>query len=102
MSGDELDELMRRLVPPVEVASDRAARVMDRVMARLDEARPTAAPLSGLAGWLAGLLPVSRFAVPMAAAVLLGVVVGQGLRPSADVVALDQLLVSTSYAGLGY
>lgn len=103
MSADDLDELMRRLVPPVEVAPDRAARVMDRVMAGLDERRsPAAAASRGFGEWLARLLPVSRFALPMAAAVLLGIVVGQDLRPDTDVVALDQVFVATYYSGLGY
>ncbi|KIL98403.1 hypothetical protein CCC_03686 [Paramagnetospirillum magnetotacticum MS-1] len=102
MSADELDEIVAKLVPPVEVAPERAAHVMDRVMARLDDPRPAAASFSGLTGWLAGLVPVSRFALPMAAAALLGIVVGQGLRPSSDVVVLDHVLTATSYAGLGY
>jgi len=104
MSADDLDELMRRLVPPVEVAPDRAARVMDRVMSRLDEQRsPVAVSSRGFGEWLAAcLLPVSRFALPMAAAALLGIVVGQDLRPSTEVVVLDQMLSTTYYTGLDY
>lgn len=102
MSGDELDEMMGRLAPPPEVTSDRVARVMGNVMARLDETRPATGSVSRFASWLAGLVPVSRFALPMAAAALLGIVVGQEVRPAGEAVALDQALVSTYYAGLGY
>jgi hypothetical protein len=100
MSGDDLDEMMRRLAPPVEVDPARAARVMDRVMARLDE--PSAPATAGVREWLACLLPVSRFALPMAAAALLGVVVGKDLRPDSHLAASDQVFVATYYAGLGY
>jgi hypothetical protein len=100
MSADDLDEMMRRLVPPVEVDPARADRVMERVMARLDE---TPAPASAsFRGWLASLLPMSRFALPMAAAALLGVVVGKDLRPDSPLVSREQLFVATFYAGLGY
>jgi hypothetical protein len=100
MSADDLDDMMRKLVPPVAVAPDRAARVMDRVMARLDE-QPIPAR-EGMSRWLASLLPMSRFALPMAAAALLGVVVGKDLRPDSHLVTLDQVFVATFYAGLGY
>ncbi|EME68584.1 hypothetical protein H261_17568 [Paramagnetospirillum caucaseum] len=102
MSADDLDDLMGRLAPPVEVAPDRVARVMDRVMARLDEPRPATVAALGFGRWLAGLPLLSRFALPMAAAALLGIVVGRDLRPAAEVVALDQLFVATSYAELEY
>ena len=102
MSADDLDEMMRRLVPPVEVAPARAARVMERVMARLDERPPVTDFRAQWVDWLAHLLPVSRFALTMAAAALLGIVVGQDLRPAGDRVALDQLFFATYYAGLSY
>ncbi|CUW40723.1 protein of unknown function [Magnetospirillum sp. XM-1] len=108
MSADDLDEVMRRLAPPVEVSPERALRVMDAVMARLDERSMAAAPRPSFGGglrggeWLAGLLPFSRFALPMAAAVLLGIVVGHDLRADTETVVLGQDLVTTYYSGLGY
>ncbi len=104
MSADDLDEMMRRLVPPVEVDPARVVCVMERVMARLDEP-PVPAPVpitARVMEWLAGLLPLSRFALPMAAAALLGVVVGKDLRSDSPLVSREQLFVATFYAGLGY
>lgn len=104
MSADDLDEMMRRLAPPVEVTPERAARVMAGVMARLDErmgAEPAVVAMKR--PWMRRVvLPLSRFALPMAAAAMLGIVVGEGLRPSGELVNLNQLLLSTTYAGLGY
>ena len=102
MSADDLDELMRHLAPPVTVAPERAALVVESVLARLDEPAFSRSRRSPLMSWLAGLVPVSRFAMPMAAAALLGVVVGQGLQPATDAALLDHLLTATSYTGLGY
>ena len=105
MRADDLDEMMRRLVPPLEVDPSRATRVMERVMACLDEPRvPAPIPvMAGLREWLADrLLPMSRFALPMAAALVLGVVVGKDLRPDSHLATLDQVFVATYYAGLGY
>lgn len=100
-ADDELDDMMRRLAPPVEVSSQRAERVMQGVMARLDE-RSVAAARPSVGEWLANLLPLSRFALPMAAAALLGIVVGHDLRADSEVAALGQDLVTTYYTGLGY
>jgi hypothetical protein len=102
MSGDPLDEMMGRLAPPVEVAPQRADRVMATVMARLDA--PVAQPSRPMPKpWLYRVvLPLSRFALPMAAAAMLGIVVGEGLRPSAELANLDQLFMSTAYTGLQY
>lgn len=104
MSADDLDEMMRRLVPPVEVPPERAARVVAGVMARLDsgaggggEVIPLRRPWMGRVA-----LSLSRFALPMAAAAMLGLVVGEGLRPSGEMATLNQLFLSTTYAGLGY
>jgi hypothetical protein len=107
MSADDLDRLVRGAMPPAKVTEDRAARVMAGVMARLDQGcvrRPRRPFLALLAGRLAGLPSLPRFAVPMAAAALLGIVVGQGLRPAENAAVLDQLFVTSSsfYAGTGY
>lgn len=104
MSADDLDRFVRGATPPAEVTEDRAARVMAGVMARLDRRpAPPASKWAVLARWLGRLTPPPRFAVPMAAAVLLGVVVGQGLRPAEEIATFDQLLAVTSfYAGTGY
>lgn len=102
MSGDELDQFMRGLRRPAEVSDERATRVMGAVMAGLPERR---APGLLAALWPARLVPSVRFALPMAAAVLLGVVVGQGLRPADEAVALTRAFDATygsTYGGLGY
>ncbi|MBI3445044.1 MAG: hypothetical protein HY055_06725 [Magnetospirillum sp.] len=106
MSNDDLDDLMRNLVPPMIVTPDRAARVMESVLIRLDQC-PQAQPQSqswggALLAWLAGLVPVPRYAMPMAAAALLGIVVSQGLQPAEDAAMIDHLLSATYFAGLGY
>lgn len=101
-ADDDLDDIMRRLAPPVEVSPERAERVMTRVMARLDGRGMAAASRPSFGEWLAGLMPLSRFALPMAAAALLGIVVGHDLRAETEVVVLGQDLVATYYSGLGY
>jgi hypothetical protein len=93
---------MRRLAPPVEVSPERAERVMNRVMARLDDHSMATASRPSFREWLAGLMPLSRFALPMAVATLLGLVVGHDLRADTEVVVLGQDLVATYYSGLGY
>lgn len=105
MSGDELDQFMRGLRRPAEVGDERAARVMGAVMARLPERRKPGILSALAAAWPVGLVPSVRFALPMAAAALLGIVVGQGLRPSDESVALTRAFNATygsTYGGLGY
>jgi len=105
MSADDLDRFMRRARPPAEVSDERAARVVAGVMARL-EAGPSARPTAwaALGGWLAGLASLPRFAVPMAAAAVLGVVVGQSLRPADHAAVIEQLFATSTsfYVGTGY
>lgn len=106
MSGDdELDQFMRGLRRPAEVSDERAARVMGAVMAGLPERRPPGVLAALRAAWPARLVAPARFALPMAAAVLLGVMVGQGLRPADEAVALTRAFDATygsTYGGLGY
>lgn len=101
-ADDDLDDIMRRLAPPMEVSPERAERVMNRVMAGLDDRSMAAPSRPSFREWLAGLMPLSRFALPMAAAALLGIVVGHDLRTDTEVVVLGQDLVATYYSGLGY
>lgn len=105
MSADDLDEFMRGLRSSDGVSEDRVARVMDGVMAGLEARRAPANRFFFLADWLERLSLPARFAVPMAAAVLLGIVVGQGLRPSDEMVALTRVFdaaYGSTYGGLGY
>lgn len=92
-----------RLGPRAEVSAERVDRVIDQVMARIP---PRSVDLGrrhwlGLvAGWLARPLP--RFAMPMAAAAALGLVVGQHLQAAEAATQLAALLSATTIYGAGF
>lgn len=90
----------------VEIPQERVDRVIGTVLARLDESRRPVAARPGLAAhlraWLAGLMPASRFAMPMAAAALLGVVVGRHLQMTEAALQFADLLSYTSIYASGF
>jgi len=94
MRRDPFDDLIQDAFPPLEVTPQRIDRLIGGVMARLDD--PPRRPF-----WLALLLPFSRFALPMAAAAALGVVVGQDLNPPEPLSLFSATFLSISYSSLG-
>ena len=70
--------------PEPAIPDDRVERMIASTLARLDTARVLRPARSDWRVWLLDLLPAlapaSRFAMPMAAAALLGIVVGQQLQ----------------------
>lgn len=90
--------------PPIP--PERAARVMDAVMARLDAPAPGfLASLRGRLGMICsgGCFETSlRFGLPMAVGLLLGVFVGGALEPARPAVLLPHLTTPTLGLGGGW
>lgn len=104
MTPDQLDELMRRSLPAVEVPAERVDQLALAVLARIDERPAQAVPKwqhrrrPGL-GW--DPVPLFRFAFPMALGVVLGVLVSRHFDQLQPVAQLGSLLLSTSFFSVG-
>ena len=101
MSWDSPD---RRLA---EISPQRVERVIQAVLVRLDKREPLASAagmgiIARVGQWLAGLPVLPRFARPMAAAVVLGIVVGQHLQSAEASVQLADLFSYTSIYASGF
>jgi hypothetical protein len=104
MNDDEIDGLMRRHAARYEVSSARADRVIASVLDRLPDARLAHRPRRSLAAWCLALLepaaslivPVGRLAVPIAAAAVLGVIVGRDLDAAQTPVRFAEILTTSS------
>lgn len=92
---DPLDTFLRRAAPPVRVSDDRLDRLISATLARAPERRP--APPSRRAAWADMLF---RWALPLATAGILGVMVGQNMTPAESAPASLPLL-STSFVLAG-
>ncbi len=92
--------------PSMAIPPERVERLIGAVLARLDEfPGPVAARAHGtgsLVRWLAGMIPEPRFAMPMAAAAALGIVVGQHLQAAEAAVQFADLFSYTSLYALGF
>ena len=95
MKSDPLDDLVRAAFPPVEVTPERVDQLIGAVMLRLDRSAPRSV------GWLAMLLPVSRFALPMVAAALIGAVVGTDLNRPEPLSLFSASFLSTTFSPEG-
>lgn len=87
MSEDPFDRFIRTSLPPVDLSQDRVDRLTDAVFARLPAQPPLSAPTRPRArrggGFVGGWFDlIGRFAVPMATAAALGLVVGAQITPS--------------------
>lgn len=91
-----LDNFVRSALPPVEVSDRRLDRLSHAVLARLD--RP--APWRRLVDWLPS--PVGRYALPMATAAMLGLMVGRHLAPPEPLFPAQSLLASSSTVLAGF
>ncbi|RAU22774.1 hypothetical protein CU669_05125 [Paramagnetospirillum kuznetsovii] len=89
---------------PQDITDDRVQRVMDAVMARLDAPQATPKPnwIPRLANWWAEMIPAPRYAMPIVAALVLGLVVGQGLQTEAETSNLAVILSYSSVYAVGY
>ena len=98
MTPDPLDDFLRGNFPAPDLSPERVDRLIGSVMARLDrEPAPRRWPQ-----WLAALVPpVTRFALPMAAAAVLGVMVGHGLNQAEPLSVFSQVFLSTSFLPVG-
>jgi hypothetical protein len=103
MNPDALDDFVRGSLLSEEVAPQRVDRLVATVMARLDlvEQRQAAPDWSQrcrawAAGWRTMLVPAGRFAIPMAVAVLLGVMVGNQFQAQDTSIHVGDLLSTTS------
>lgn len=92
---DPLDDFLRRAAPPVRVSGDRLDRLIGATLARAPERRP--APPCRRATWADMLF---RWALPLATAGILGVMVGQDLAP-AETAPAPLPFLSTSFVLAG-
>jgi hypothetical protein len=90
---------------PLEIPQERVDRVIGAVLARLDaQPQPVHRPdWRDLArDWLSGLILPPRFVMPMAAAALLGLVVGQHLEASDRAGRFAELFTYSTLSVLDY
>ena len=90
---------------PLEIPQERVDRVIGAVLARLDaQPQPVRRQdwLSLARDWLSSLIPSPRFIMPMAAAALLGLVVGQHLEASDRAGRFAELFTYSSLSVLDY
>lgn len=89
-----------------EIPQERVDRIIGAVLARLDETPQPAMTrpdrIGRLRVWLTGLIPAPRFAMPMAAAAALGVMVSQHLQAAETALQFSDLLSYTSITTLGF
>jgi hypothetical protein len=101
MSWDDPDR--PRGGPPLKIPDHRVERVLDAVLARIDASSKAApGPWNRVSEWLSVLAPQPRYAMPMAAALVLGVMVGQGLQTAETTAGLADLLAYSSPLVTGY
>ncbi|EPY02424.1 hypothetical protein [Magnetospirillum fulvum] len=94
MTELDIDSLMRRDAARFEVSSARADRLVAAVLARVP---PPSRPRRSVAVLCLELLaPLTRLAVPMAAAAVLGVIVGQDLLAAQTSVRFAEMLTASS------
>jgi len=100
VTPDGLDDLIRNNFPVRDVGPAQVQRVMDAVMARLDQPQPTTGwrRLLDLLSDLTPPLPVllRQSAVPVGIALALGLYVGQHLQSPTEYPTLSALLPSSS------
>ncbi|MDR3436344.1 hypothetical protein [Telmatospirillum sp.] len=95
MSGDPLDTFMRSASLPADIADDRVQAMMNGVLARLDQLPPVR---RHTAFWRFLSPPLPRYAVQMATAALLGILLGAALPQKEETVQQPPLvsLISAS------
>lgn len=94
MNELDIDSLMRSDAARFEVSSPRAGRIVAEVLARVALRSPPRPSFAAIC--LAMLAPFSRLAVPMAAAAVLGVIVGQDLLAAQAPVRFAEMLTASS------
>ncbi|MBR9972487.1 hypothetical protein [Magnetospirillum sulfuroxidans] len=107
MTPDRLDALIRRNFPATEISATQVNRVVDGVLARLEQNHP----VSRWQSWLRLLSEITpsipslmrQSAIPVGVALALGLYVGQFLQPMPqDTAALASLMPASSVLLTGY
>lgn len=93
-AADPLDTFMRSAAPPPDLTDDRVQVMVAGVFARLDQEPPMRRPRSALR-WIF-LAPRPRYAVQMATAALLGVLLGAALPQKEETVQQPPLVALIS------
>lgn len=92
MMQEDFDKMIRGAIAPVTVTDDRVARLIRNTLDAA--ARPRRSVWSFF-------IPVLRFAVPMAAAVVLGLTVSESYAQEAPVAQFSTLYLSTTLVPVG-
>ena len=105
MTRDSMDAFLRANRPSAEVAPERVDRVIDSVMARLDEASPRETVWDALRRRFAfPAMPrlIGAYAVPVSLAAVLGIAVGRSMAPDGDVWSLSDVIVASTMTLVGF
>lgn len=92
MMQEDFDKMIRGAIAPVTITDDRVTRLISRTLDA--SARPR------LSIW-SFFIPVLRFAVPMAVAVVLGLTVSESYAQEAPVAQFSTLYLSTTLVPVG-
>lgn len=93
MMQEDFDKMIRGAVPKVTISDDRVARLIITTI-------EATAPSERRFRW-GFFIPVLRFAVPMAVAVVLGLTVGESYAQEAPVAQFSTLYLSTTLVPVG-
>jgi hypothetical protein len=93
-AADPLDTFLSSASPPPDLTDERVQVMMAGVFARLDQAPPPRRPRSAV--WRIFLAPLPRYAVQMATAALLGVLLGAALPQKEETVQQPPLVALIS------
>ena len=94
---DDLDAFIRAATPPPHLPPERVAAVVAATLARVPPRSPRRDAGSA---WWSGL--VLRYAVPMATAAMLGLIVGRQILPAGDRAPQIAYFVSSSTVLAGF
>jgi hypothetical protein len=86
MSGESLQQLIRECIPQPDITDDRLERLIDGALRRTE--RPS--PVRRWSGWF----PLLQYALPMIAAIFMGVSVGSAYADDWPVAQLSSLILS--------
>lgn len=95
--NDELDRFVRAAVPPVVPQADRVRTLIEATLASVPQRRSVLDRVRAVwPDW------VKRYAIPMATAAMLGLLVGRQMSPLVDATEQINVLFSPSIALAGF
>ncbi len=100
MNEEEFDKMIRGAMPPVTITDERLDRFIDAVLDKTASHPQRRQRIWPSLRWPV-LVPVLRFAVPMAVAVMLGITVGQRYDNDWPVAQFSTLYLSTTLIPVG-